>query len=120
MEKDKQSDISSAQAVLLGALAPGVNVCLTIIIIITVPLLQLLCDHIDFFFLVRISGPNMEHIEIIIFAVGFVSCYDAGLSFLFQRLFFGDSCWVSCRYYVPRSVLRMRDFHRSCPSTMPR
>ncbi|KAG6777056.1 hypothetical protein POTOM_016856 [Populus tomentosa] len=25
MEKDKQSDISSAQAVLLGALAPGVN-----------------------------------------------------------------------------------------------
>jgi hypothetical protein len=96
MEKDKQSDISSAQAVILGALAPGVNVCCTIII--AVPLLHYYAIILTFFFfvVVRISGSNMEHIEISIFAVGFVSCYDACLSFLFQRLFFGNSCWVSC------------------------
>jgi hypothetical protein len=58
MEKDKQSDISSAQAVLLGALAPGVNVCCTIII--AVPLLHFYAIILTFFFC-RCSNFRVQH-----------------------------------------------------------
>jgi hypothetical protein len=64
MEKDKQSDISSAQAVLLGALAPGVNVCCTIII--AVPLLHYYAIILTFFFflsLFEFQGPTWNTLK---------------------------------------------------------
>uniref|UniRef100_M4D335 Uncharacterized protein n=1 Tax=Brassica campestris TaxID=3711 RepID=M4D335_BRACM len=74
MEKKKQrSEVSSTEAVLLGALAPGVNVRMPLFFL---PFLSMLFirPYLDWIFL---TGSNMEHSQIIVSYAGSLSHFHA-------------------------------------------
>ena len=88
--ESEAGDVSSATAVLLGALAPGVNVRIFTqrslpILTFSIPFFSL--NFCDFFFFVIVcsdSGSYMDYFKVHFFIAGSLSCCYAGLSILFQ------------------------------------
>lgn len=89
-------DVSSAQAVLLGALAPGVNVGIfTLYSLIVVSIFFGFCEFFHWF-CVFVSGSYLDYFKVDVFVAGSLSCFHAGFSILFQWFMVGAPCWVSC------------------------
>lgn len=94
-------DVSSATAVLLGALAPGVNVRIFTlrslpILTFSIPFFSL--NFCDYFFVIVCfdSGSYMDYFKVHFFIAGSLSCCYAGLSILFQWFTVDFPCCIPC------------------------
>lgn len=114
LDKSETEDVSTAKAVLVGALAPGVNVgklfpktvfCLYSWILI-LPFHQVFPIKAILFsfgwFGYYLIGSNLEYSENGVSYAGSLSCYHAGLSILIQW------SYIDTPYYIPR--FNLRDF----------
>uniref|UniRef100_A0A2P2JF33 Uncharacterized protein LOC103446394 n=1 Tax=Rhizophora mucronata TaxID=61149 RepID=A0A2P2JF33_RHIMU len=95
---NRQSGVSPAKAVLLGALAPGVNVSVSVYVCGCVHLILGVTSKLKScnLFVVSILGSDMDYVEIGLFDARCVPFYYAWSCLLFKRLLFDTSCCVSC------------------------